>query len=207
MRRSTRLAGSLLFSLMLSTAALAQGGGGGGFGGGGGGGGGGFGGGGGGGGGGFGGGGGGAGGGFGGGADSDGGFGNDVGGGAAQQAFDPETAMPGEWRIEFRIERDSSNSDARGRWIIVDSEIMMSGNRVVGRIRDRDIEGEFECMISPEGRCEPGKLRFRTDRIDWQEFGFEIDDFDRERAEGWATFVDPELGITREYELILQKRN
>jgi hypothetical protein len=193
----------VLFSLMLSTAALAQGGGGGGgFGGGGGGGG--FGGGGGGGG--FGGGAGGAGGGFGGGGDS-GGFSEDAGGGGAQQAFDPETAMPGDWRIEFRIERDSSDSDARGRWITVDSQIMISGNRVVGRIRDREVQGDFECIISPEGRCEPGKLRFTTDRLDWPEFGFEIDDFDPERAEGWATFIDPEAGITREYELVLRKQN
>jgi hypothetical protein len=208
MRRTTRLAGTLFFSVLLSTAALAQGGGFGGGGGGGGGGG--FGGGGGGGG--FGGGGGGggfggdAGGGFG-GASAGGGFGgDDTGGGATQQGFDPETNMPGDWRIDFRIERDSSDSSARGRWIQVDSEVQIVGNRVVGRIRDRDVVGEFECVISPEGRCEPGKLRFTTDKIDWQEFGFEIDDFDNERAEGWATYVDPDNGVTREYELILQKR-
>ena len=210
MNSTARIAGSLVLGLLLSGAAFAQGGGGGGFGGGGGGGGGGFGGGGGGGGGGFGG--GGGGGGFGGGGDAggDGGsFGGDTGASAGglstQVAFDPEN-MPGDWRIDFRIERDSSDSSASGRWIQVDSEITLSGNRLIGRIRDRDIEGEFECTISPEGRCEPGRLRFTTDTIDWPEFGFEIDDFDPERAEGWATYINPENGVTREYELILQKR-
>lgn len=203
MKRSARLAGSVVLGLLLSGAAFAQGGG---FGGGGGGGG--FGGGGGGGaGGGFGG--GGGAGGFGGdtgGGNDDGGFASNAGGGASQQAFDPESAMPGDWRIEFRIERDSTDSSARGRWITVMSEITISGNRVVGRIRDRDVVGEFECVISPEGRCEPGRLRFTNDKIDWPDFGFEIDDFDTERAQGWATFIDPDAGITREYELILQKR-
>jgi len=182
MRRTTRLAGSLFFSLLLSAAALAQGGGG--FGGS-------------------------VGGGFG-GASAGGAFGggsnNDGGGTQAQAAFDPETHMPGRWRIEFRIVRDSSDSDASGRWITVDSEITLSGNRVLGRIRDTDADGEYECVISPEGRCEPGRLRFTTDKIDWQEFGFEIDDLDNEVAEGWATFVDPDSGVTREYELVLRKR-
>lgn len=114
--------------------------------------------------------------------------------------------MPGDWRIEFRIEKDSTDSRAQGKWITVMSEVTVSGNRVIGRIRDRDHEGDFECVISPEGRCEPGRLRFTTDKADWPEFGFQIDDFNIERAEGWATFIDPEAGITREYELILQKR-
>jgi hypothetical protein len=197
----------VVLGLLLSGAAFAQGG----FGGGGGGGGGGFGGGGGGGG--FGGGGGDAGGGFGGGGGggfggggAGGSFGSEAGGGGAAEAFNAELAMPGEWRIEFRIEKDSSDPTAQGKWLTLIADVTISGDRVVGRIRDRDVEGDFECVISPEGRCEPGRLRFTTDTRDWPEFGFEIDDFDRERAEGWATFIDVEAGITREFELELQKR-
>jgi hypothetical protein len=145
-----------------------------------------------------------------------GGFGGGFGGGAGgggnsggreqDEPPDPATAIPGEWQIEFRIERDSADSRARGRWISVTADLTVSGTQVTGRIRDRDAEGDFECSISPVGRCEQGRLRFTTDTEDWQDFGFVLDDRDSDRAEGWATFVDSASGQMRDYELIMRKR-
>lgn len=116
-----------------------------------------------------------------------------------------EDAIPGRWRIEFRIQRHSEDPEATGIWRTVTAEMSISGNQVTGRIRDDDFPGDFKCYIDEYGRCMDGRLRFHTDKQDWQEFSFILD---REgyRAEGWAVFTDIETGAIREYELMLRKR-
>ena len=121
------------------------------------------------------------------------------------EAMSNEDAIPGRWRIEFRIRRHSEDPEARGVWRTVTADMSIIGNSVVGRIREDDFPGDFSCYIDDYGRCIDGRLRFRSDRYDWQEFAFVLD---REgyRAEGWATFTDVESGAVREYELQMRKR-
>ena len=116
-----------------------------------------------------------------------------------------EDAIPGRWRIEFRIRRHTEDPEASGIWRTVVAELSMSGQWVTGRIRDDEFPGDFSCQIDEYGRCMDGRLRFFSDRHDWQEFSFILD---REgyRAEGWATFTDYESGAVREYELAMRKR-
>jgi hypothetical protein len=116
-----------------------------------------------------------------------------------------EEAIPGRWRIEFRVRRHSEDPEASGIWRTVTAEMYMSGLFVTGRIRDDDFPGDFTCSIDEFGRCMDGKLRFHSDNQDWQVFSFIVD---REgyRAEGWATFTDIQTGAIREYELAMRKR-
>jgi len=116
-----------------------------------------------------------------------------------------EDAIPGRWRIEFRVRRDSEDPEATGIWRTVTGEMSLSGRIVTGRIRDDDFPGDFSCSIDEYGRCMDGKLRFHSDDQDWQQFAFILD---REgyRAEGWASFTDVESGAVREYELQFRKR-
>ena len=189
----------VVLGIVLSSTAFSQrGGGGGGFGGGGGGGG-------------FGGGGdgggfGGGGGGFGGGADA--GGAQDSGGFQEQEAIgqDPDENIQGRWRIEFRIEYDSQDSGAKGRWRTVEAEVLINFNEVTGRIRgEKDTEpGEFTCMFDGASRCTQGNLRFDSDEKEWPDFGFQIES--EGRAKGWAEHIDQETGRIRKYELIMRKR-
>ena len=130
---------------------------------------------------------------------------NDIDGSENRQAFDPAVEMPGNWLIEFLVDEDSTDPKARGDAKILLASVTLDGNRVIGRIDDRGIQGEFECTISFSGRCLRGRLRFSTDTVDWQEFAFEIDESDYSRGEGWGIFVDEAAGVRREYELILEK--
>lgn len=116
-----------------------------------------------------------------------------------------EDAIPGRWRIEFRIRRHSEDPEATGVWRTVTAELSMAGTSVIGRIRDDDFPGDFSCFIDEYGRCLDGRLRFFTDSHDWQEFSF-ILDREGHRAEGWAVYADVESGAIREYELALRKR-
>jgi hypothetical protein len=115
-----------------------------------------------------------------------------------------EEAIPGHWRIEFRIRRHSEDPGASGIWRTVLAEMYISGMWVTGRIRG-DFPAEFSCTIDESGRCMDGRLRFFTDERDWQVFSF-ILDRDGDRAEGWASTTDPESGVVREYELQMRKR-
>jgi hypothetical protein len=85
------------------------------------------------------------------------------------------------------------------------ADMSLAGQYVTGRIRDDDYPGDFSCSIDEYGRCIDGRLRFRSDDQDWQEFAF-ILDRDGYRAEGWAVFSDIHTGAVREYELALRKR-
>ena len=116
-----------------------------------------------------------------------------------------EEAIPGRWRIEFRIRRHTEDPEATGVWRTVTAEMFLSGSMVNGRIRDDEFPGDFSCQIDEYGRCMDGRLRFHSDDHDWQEFSFILD---REgyRAEGWAVYADVESGAIREYELALRKR-
>ncbi len=116
-----------------------------------------------------------------------------------------EDAVPGRWRIEFRIRRHTEDPEATGVWRAVTAEMYLAGNSVTGRIRDDDFPGDFNCFIDEYGRCLDGRLRFHSDDQDWQEFSFILD---REwfRGEGWAVFTDIETGAVREYELAMRKR-
>jgi hypothetical protein len=193
-----------IFGLVLSSAALSQrGGGGGGFGGGGGGGGGDLGGGGGGD---FGGGGGFGGGGRGGGESADAGESES---GAVDQApvgLEPDEAVEGRWRIEFRIDYDSDDESASGRWRTVNAEVLMNFTEVTGHIRgERDTEaGQFTCTFDGNQRCWMGTLRFESDEKDWSDFGFELTADGR--AVGWAEHMEEETGRIRKYELTMRKR-
>jgi hypothetical protein len=121
------------------------------------------------------------------------------------EAVPNEEAIPGRWRIEFRIRRHTEDPEATGLWRIVTAEMSLSGIYVTGRIRDDDFPGDFSCSIDDFGRCLDGRLRFHEDEQDWQEFTFIVD---REgyRAEGWAVYTDIETGAVREYELAMRKR-
>ena len=116
-----------------------------------------------------------------------------------------EDAIPGRWRIEFRIRRYSDDPEARGRWITVYADMWIGGIYVNGQIRDGDVHGDFSCRIDDHGRCLDGRLRFQGDEHDWQDFAF-VTDRDGDRAEGWAVFSDRTSGATREYELVMRKR-
>lgn len=201
-----RFRNSVLFAILgivLSTAAFSQRGGGGGFGGGGGG----FGGGGGG----FGGGGGGfggGGGGFGGGGFGDEGGDGDSGGFQEQEAVgqDPDANVEGQWRIEFRIDYDSADPKASGRWRVVMADVLINFNEVTGHIRgERDTEpGEFTCTWDGASRCADGNLRFQSDEKEWPDFGFRLESDGR--AKGWAEHLEQETGRIRKYELTMRKR-
>jgi hypothetical protein len=121
------------------------------------------------------------------------------------EAIPNEDAIPGRWRIEFRIRRHTEDPKATGIWRTVTAEMFLSGQYVTGRIRDDDFPGDFTCSIDEHGRCMGGRLRFHSDTQDWQEFTF-ILDRDGYRAEGWATFTDFQTGAVREYELAMRKR-
>lgn len=122
------------------------------------------------------------------------------------EAMPNEDAIPGRWRIEFRIRRHSEDPQASGVWRIVVAEMTLSGTQyVTGRIRDDEFPGDFQCSIDEYGRCIDGRLRFFEDDQDWQEFSF-ILDREGHRAEGWAVFADRESGAVREYELYMRKR-
>jgi hypothetical protein len=116
-----------------------------------------------------------------------------------------DEAIPGRWRIEFRIRRHTEDPEASGIWRTVTAEMGMNGDRITGRIRDDDYPGDFSCTIDEFGRCMDGRLRFYDDEQDWQVFSFIVD---REgfRAEGWAVFTDIQSGAVREYELAFRKR-
>jgi hypothetical protein len=121
------------------------------------------------------------------------------------EAMSNEDAIPGRWRIEFRIRRHTDDPEATGVWRTVTADLFLSGQYVTGRIRDDEFPGDFTCSIDDYGRCMYGRLRFQSDDQDWQEFSFILD---REgyRAEGWATFTDVGSGAIREYELQMRKR-
>jgi hypothetical protein len=121
------------------------------------------------------------------------------------EAVPLEDAIPGRWRIEFRIRRHTEDLTASGVWRTVMADMSLAGQYVTGRIRDDDYPGDFSCSIDEYGRCIDGRLRFRSDDQDWQEFAF-ILDRDGYRAEGWAVFSDIHTGAVREYELALRKR-
>ena len=121
------------------------------------------------------------------------------------EAVSNEDAIPGRWRIEFRIRRHTDDPEATGVWRTVDADLFLSGQYVTGRIRDDEHPGDFTCSIDEYGRCLDGRLRFRSDNQDWQVFSF-IVDRDGYRAEGWAVFTDVESGAIHEYELQLRKR-
>jgi len=116
-----------------------------------------------------------------------------------------DEAIPGRWRIEFRIRRHTEDPEAVGVWRTVTADMSMAGLMVRGMIRDDDFPGDFTCTIDEYGRCLDGRFRFHADDHDWQEFSFIVD---REgyRAEGWAVYADPASGAVREYELALRKR-
>lgn len=116
-----------------------------------------------------------------------------------------EEAIPGRWRIEFRIRRYSDDPEASGRWITVYADMWIGGIYVNGQIRDSEANADFTCRIDEHGRCIDGRLRFQGDEYDWQDFAF-ITDRNGERAEGWAVFADRNTGVIREYELVLRKR-
>jgi hypothetical protein len=103
------------------------------------------------------------------------------------------------------IRRYSDYPRATGRWLVVDANMWISGNFVNGQIRDKDATADFSCQIDGVGRCSVGRIRFRDENFDWDDFAFVVDR-DGDRAEGWAIRVDPESGVTREYELRMRKR-
>ena len=187
MRYLTNLLLLAALGFFLSQSALAQPGGGGGFGGGG-----------------FGGGGGRGGGGFGGGG---GGFGG--GGFGEEEEQQPETPLseliPGRWEIEFRIDYFSADPEAIGRYLEVEADIFIMGDRLEGRIRERDLIGDFRCMYDGHDRCQFGTMRFQGEDQDWQDFSFVVDRFGQ-RAEGWAEWINVETGEIQRYELRLRKR-
>jgi len=117
----------------------------------------------------------------------------------------PEQAIPGRWRIEFRIRRYSDDPRASGRWLVVDANMWLAGIYVNGQIRDKEANADFSCRIDDAGRCSDGRIRFEGDNFDWDDFAFVVDR-DGYRAEGWAVHVDRDTGVTREYELLLRKR-
>jgi hypothetical protein len=121
------------------------------------------------------------------------------------EAVPIEDAIPGRWRIEFRIRRHSEDPEASGTWRTVTADVSIAGTMVRGMIRDDEFPGDFTCQIDEYGRCLDGRFRFLSDDHDWQEFSFILD---REgyRAEGWAVYADPASGAIREYELQLRKR-
>jgi hypothetical protein len=121
------------------------------------------------------------------------------------EAVPNEDAIPGRWRIEFRIRRNTEDPEASGTWRTVIADMSLNGTYVTGRIRDDDFPGDFTCSIDEYGRCMDGRLRFFSDDHDWQVFSFIVD---REgyRAEGWASITDRESGAVREYELVFRKR-
>jgi len=121
------------------------------------------------------------------------------------EAVPLEQAIPGRWRIEFRIRNISDDPDATGRWRTVTAEMWLSGSYVNGQIREGDFPGDFNCTIDEHGRCIDGRLRFREDLHDWEDFNFVLDRMG-DRAEGWAVFTDRETGAFREYELRMRKR-
>lgn len=121
------------------------------------------------------------------------------------EAVTAEEAIPGRWRIEFRIRRLSEDPQASGVWRTVMADMALTADRVTGWIRDDDYQGDFNCTIDTYGRCIDGRLRFFTDEHDWQEFSF-ILDRDGYRAEGWAVFADLQSGAIHEYELMFRKR-
>jgi hypothetical protein len=121
------------------------------------------------------------------------------------EAVPPLEAIPGRWRIEFRIRRYSDNPQATGRWLVVDADMVIGGIYVSGQIRDNDATADFTCLVDDVGRCSGGRIRFRHENFDWDDFAFVVDR-NGVRAEGWAIRVDPETGVTREYELRMRKR-
>ena len=116
-----------------------------------------------------------------------------------------EDAIPGRWRMEFRIRRYSDDPEASGRWMTVIADMWIGGIYVNGQIRDGNISADFNCHIDEHGRCLDGKIRFQGQDYDWQDFAF-ITDREGDRAEGWAVYVDRETGATREYEIVMRKR-
>ena len=75
-------------------------------------------------------------------------------------------------------------------------ERLLADGRLILQLHRWEVDHHHGAMGDPDARP------YGNGVLLW----FEIDDFDNERAEGWATYVDPDNGVTREYELILQKR-
>lgn len=155
------------------------------------------------------------GGGFGGGGFGGGGFGGGGFGGRGGPSPEPEPEQPeepplsekiaGRWEIEFRIEYFSADPEANGRFLEVDADIYVNGDRIEGRIQEPNIRGEFRCMYDGNNRCQFGTMRFQGEPQDWQDFGFVVDTYG-ERAEGWAEWIDIDTGEIQRYELRMRKR-